>query len=345
MANRFFVAPPNPLQALMIGAQGYEGASKRAKEADLLEARRQAGELAAAGDYKGALGASFRGGDIQGANVLATLMERQMGRSSDQNSVFGTPIYGRTADGKEGIGTFDRKGDFRLIDTKGFQVTPGIKTVDTPQGVYVLGGRSGVPVGPTQPQMQGPTGQGQVTPSMTSPAPVAQQQPAGFIPKNAGAVEADKTYGKNVGEAQTNLPTILNTGGRALKSIDQLRTHPGKQYAIGVQGVVPGIPGTQQRGYVALLNQAKGQTFLAAFDSLRGGGHITEIEGVKGEQALARLDRAQTMADYDAALNDLEDVIRGGMEVAKTKARPIQGQTTQGKGKRLRFNPATGELE
>jgi hypothetical protein len=343
MANPFYINPPNPLEALMLGAQGYEGAQKRGRESDLLEARRQAGELAASGDYKGALGASFRGGDIQGANVLASLMEKQFGRSADANTVFGTPIYGKTADGKEGIGTFDKGGNFRLIDTKGFQVTPGIKTIDTGTGTLIVGARSGAPVGPTQ-QMQGPAGQGQVTPSMTSPTPIAQQ-PTGFIPKNTAAAKADEVYGTKTGEAQVNLPTIMRSANQALKTVEQLRTHPGKQYAIGAQGVVPGIPGTQQRGYIALLNQAKGQTFIQAFESLKGGGAITEIEGLKGEQALARLDRAQTMEDYDAALKDLEDVIRTGIEVAKTKARPIQGQTTQGKGGRLKFNPATGDFE
>jgi hypothetical protein len=289
MANPFYINPPDPLQALMMGVQGYEGASKRSKEADLLEARRQAGELAASGDYKGALGASFRGGDIQGANVLANLMEKQFGRSADVNSVYGTPIYGKTADGKEGIGTFDKQGKFRLIDTGGFTPTSTIKTIDLGTGTQPINSRTAAPVGPA-------------------------------IPKDLAGKERQEAIGQGQGQATVALPGAESKAQTALDTISKLETHPGKRYAIGVPGVIPGIPGTQQRDYIALLEQAKGQTFLQAFESLKGGGAITEIEGKKAEQAIARLDRAQSREGYDAALKDLRGVIERGLRVARQRA-------------------------
>lgn len=43
MANRFYINPPNPLEALMTGVQGYEGAQKRAKQNELESAYKDVG--------------------------------------------------------------------------------------------------------------------------------------------------------------------------------------------------------------------------------------------------------------------------------------------------------------
>lgn len=135
--------------------------------------------------------------------------------------------------------------------------------------------------------------------------------------------EASQRQGQQQGEARANLDTTLASAQTALNTIEQLRSHPGRQWATGVAGVVPGIPGTAQRGFISLLDQAKGQTFLQAYNTLRGGGQITEVEGRKAEQAIARLDRAQRPEDFETALRDLESVIRDGMTRARLKA---QGQ-------------------
>ena len=64
----------------------------------------------------------------------------------------------------------------------------------------------------------------------------------------------------------------------------------------------------------------KGQTFLQAFESLKGAGQITEVEGQKATDAMARLSTAQSVEAYQAALDDLAAVIKRGMDVAKSKA-------------------------
>lgn len=144
--------------------------------------------------------------------------------------------------------------------------------------------------------------------------------PVRTVGKDLYGSESQKAQGKAQGDARASLPTVEATASRALDTIQKIRTHPGKQYGTGVAGVLPGIPGTQQRGFVTLVDQAKGQTFLEAFNSLRGGGAITEAEGRKATEAFARLDRAQTAQDFDAALGDLEQVIKEGVRVARQKA-------------------------
>jgi hypothetical protein len=134
--------------------------------------------------------------------------------------------------------------------------------------------------------------------------------------------KAAEQRGEAQGKAQADIPRIEANADRALKTIQQIRAHPGKKSGLGVTALSGYIPGTEARGFANLVDQAKGQTFLEAFNSLRGGGQITEAEGSKATQALARLDTAQTEEDFDAALKDLEDVVVTGMNVARRKAGP-----------------------
>ncbi len=144
--------------------------------------------------------------------------------------------------------------------------------------------------------------------------------PTAIIQKDVAGAARQKELGEAGGKAAADLPRVLDNAALAIQTLDQIRNHPGKQYGIGAAGVVPGIPGTQQRGFVNLVEQAKGKTFLEAFNSLKGGGQITEAEGQKATQALARLDRAQTPEDFEQSLSDLDQVIRLGASRAQNAA-------------------------
>lgn len=152
------------------------------------------------------------------------------------------------------------------------------------------------------------------------------RQVIGQIPKNVGAVEAEKLTGKAQAEAQNALPEAVSTAEHMLSTIKGVRTHTGRNDwgATGWGAVLPiignGIPGSEGRGFVGMVDQLKGQAFLDAFQRLKGGGAITDIEGQKATDAMARLDRAQSKENFDTALNDLEEIVRGGLARAKAKA-------------------------
>lgn len=167
------------------------------------------------------------------------------------------------------------------------------------------------------------------------------RQPVGRQPKNVQGEAQAKEVGKETGAAQVNLPSAISSADTALKVINDIRNHPGKATGVGViGGLAPAIPGTAQAGFVDLVNQAKGTAFLQAFTNLKGGGAISEVEGAKATQAIARLERARRPEDFDQALSDLESVIKIGKENAAKKA----GAAPIG-AKRLKYNPTTGELE
>ncbi len=123
----------------------------------------------------------------------------------------------------------------------------------------------------------------------------------------------------------------MDNADQALKVIGQIRSHPGKAYGLGaVGGMMPAVPGTTQAGFVDLVNQARGKAFLEAFNSLRGGGQITEAEGAKATDAIARLNRARRQEDFDAALSDFEEVIRLGVDRARRAAGPAPSPAASG---------------
>jgi hypothetical protein len=81
---------------------------------------------------------------------------------------------------------------------------------------------------------------------------------------------------------------------------------------------------------------------------LKGGGHITEIEGQKATQAIARLRTAQSEEGFMKALDDLEAVVQRGLQNAYAKAGQ-QPPATSGSGGGLSpgeydFDPTTGQL-
>lgn len=137
---------------------------------------------------------------------------------------------------------------------------------------------------------------------------------------------AGKAIGETEGAAVMNLPSALAQAQEALRLAGELRTHKGRDSVFwhsGVSSYLPdsAIPGNSYaRDAVGLLNQIKGGAFLEAFKALKGGGQITEIEGKKATDAIARMDRSQSRAEFDKALSDYEGVIRLGVDRASQQA-------------------------
>lgn len=104
-----------------------------------------------------------------------------------------------------------------------------------------------------------------------------------------------------------------------LSSIEGILGDEALPYATGVLAPLQSIPGTGARRVGSRIKQLDGQAFLQAFESLKGGGAITEIEGQKATQAIARLDSAQSTNDYVEALNELQDVLQLGVTNKKRR--------------------------
>jgi hypothetical protein len=138
-------------------------------------------------------------------------------------------------------------------------------------------------------------------------------------------------------QAQVDLPNTIATAETASDLIDQMigtkglmlgkdqkekAPHPGFSDLVGAT-YKPGfrfIPGTHAADFQALLDQVKGGAFLQAFNSLKGGGQITEVEGKKATDAITRMSMSQSEGEFIKAAREYQDVIRKGVERAKQKA-------------------------
>lgn len=183
----------------------------------------------------------------------------------------------------------------------------------------------------------------------SAPAPVPQTPVAGLSPAQkaeqearakaqvelsmkpqiAAETERAKMGAKAQADAQIDLPRLEASANQAISTIDQLINHPGLKYITGMYSVLPIVPGTPQAGADALAKQIQGKVFLEAFQMLKGGGQITEIEGAKAEAAMARLQRAQDRNEYVSALTELKSIIQGGIDKARQKAKGQQAQQPQ----------------
>jgi hypothetical protein len=133
------------------------------------------------------------------------------------------------------------------------------------------------------------------------------------------------------------LPKVINRAEESVRLIDEMigkrdsktgqllkgeKPHPGFQSAVGATWL-PGarfIPGSDTASFMSRHDQIKGASFLEAFESLKGGGAITEKEGQKATDAINRMSTATSEAEYVRAAMDLQDVMRKGVANAQAKA-------------------------
>jgi hypothetical protein len=106
--------------------------------------------------------------------------------------------------------------------------------------------------------------------------------------------------------------------------IDELKAHPGFKTAVGKSSIfqMQKIPGTSAYDFMNRLDQLKGSSFLQAFETLKGGGQITEVEGQKATQAINRMNNATSEEEFMTAADELKGVISSGVRNIQKKANP-----------------------
>ena len=129
---------------------------------------------------------------------------------------------------------------------------------------------------------------------------------------------------KELEEAEFDAEASILSMNSQLDVVDKALNHPGLDASVGtIQGRLPAVT-NDQADFQALLAQIQGTVFLQAFESLKGGGQITQIEGEKAENAMARLNRVQSEAGFREALRELRDVI----QTARDRLASQQNATT-----------------
>lgn len=170
------------------------------------------------------------------------------------------------------------------------------------------------------------------------------RQPVGQIPKDVAGEAAAQAAGKEQGGAIAQAPAAKITAEQTIGKIDEILADPNLGSITGWQAWLPDSALATTQGAATLglrrrVEQLKGTAFLEAYNGLRGGGQITEVEGKKAEDAIARLETAQSDADYIQALKDFRDAVAVGYQKLAARAggnAPALNVPPQGGGANLK---------
>ena len=154
-----------------------------------------------------------------------------------------------------------------------------------------------------------------------------------------------RALGETQAKFETAAPNAISDATQALGLIDQMigtkpyidkatgrrvqekEPHSGFSGAVGFGMGQRYVPGTDAASFQALFDQVQGGAFLQAFETLRGGGAITEKEGAKATAAKNRMSLAQDEKSFIAAAREYQDVLREGIKRAQAR---LQGGAPTG---------------
>lgn len=178
--------------------------------------------------------------------------------------------------------------------------------------------------------VQTPRGHGIVGPSLAEKQGI---ETTGQIEAAGGKKRAEAQI-----EAQINLPEAKLIAEEAKKQVAGLINHPGFKGSVGFRSL-PGwlsqqegaflsglAGGSNEAGFKSRLEQLKGGVFLQAFQGLKGGGQITEIEGTKGTAARNRMNTATSEHEFKQAADDYINAVNENMHLLEMKS---QGKFNQ----------------
>jgi hypothetical protein len=151
----------------------------------------------------------------------------------------------------------------------------------------------------------------------------------------AGDVAEAEAEARKIGEAtaaaKITLPDIEASSKHLTGLLDKLVNHKAMKMRVGASSYLPVVRGTPEADFDALMKQIGGAQFLKAYETLKGTGQITVIEGQKGEEAIARIQNAQTEDAFREAVAEFRALVTSWADRARAKAQ--QAPATEAKKK------------
>lgn len=177
--------------------------------------------------------------------------------------------------------------------------------------------------GAVRPMQQFGAALGQIGAAQTQvEAPVEAQAAA----MKTGAIEKAKISTQTKEEALANLGQVEASANEMLSVLNDIEQSEGLSAVVGLpnpfKGQIGGysFPGSPAADFSTLYERLDGQKFKQAYETLKGGGQITEIESQKATQALATMSTAQSEKAFLKGLREYKAVIEGALKRARIKA-------------------------
>jgi hypothetical protein len=171
----------------------------------------------------------------------------------------------------------------------------------------------------------------------SAPVPVIDKSGNTVLMQGREAVQTGATPATPATEARASavraLPATISQAKDALNLINRMvgtpdgksKPHKGFEGAVGAGMGMRFIPGTSARDFQAMHEQITGGAFMQAFETLKGGGQITEKEGEKATAAITRMSLATSEKEYMVAAREFQEVIRRGIQNAEKELRAGPG--------------------
>ncbi len=245
--------------------------------------------------------------ELQGANgpVLAQIGNRgtvrplagyQAGPSADANKTGLVPVMGYDASGKQVAMFPDGRGGFKVANTGDISLMPRSRDINLGTEIVTINQNG----------------------EMIARRPI-----------DIAGREAQEKVGAAQGVERAGAANAMRAAEEGGALIDSLLAHPALKLGTGMTGqLLNRIPGTPTFDFSQRVAQIQGRAFLQAFESLKGGGAITEVEGKKATDAIARLSTAQSEPAFREALTELRDVMgaaRGRAAALSRGGAPLPG--------------------
>jgi len=161
----------------------------------------------------------------------------------------------------------------------------------------------------------------------------ARENDPDFQARMAQAKASGQAAGKDSATAARVLPNAIARSEELVGLLDQMigkrdaegklekgqAPYQGFKDAVGFGFGTRFIPGTPAANFDALFKQTQGGAFLEAFETLKGGGAISEKEGEKATAARTRMSLAQSEDEFVKAAQDYIRVLKNGVATAKNK--------------------------
>jgi hypothetical protein len=189
----------------------------------------------------------------------------------------------------------------------------------------------------------GPTPGVSPTPGIPGSTPLRPFNPAQESPdqynayKQSWQKEQDE-LSQEVAKIKLSLPKINSNADAVIKTVDDVLKHPGFTDVVGFPNILTGIyspPGTDARNAKAKIKELEGKQFLQAFESLKGGGSITEKEGSAATAAISAL--------QDPGIS--EDEYRRNATIFKNSVRRMVNRQLEMAGQPPKFKNTQMEIE
>lgn len=149
----------------------------------------------------------------------------------------------------------------------------------------------------------------------SDPNKLIQLMPATDIGQLGADVDITKAESMRLYAAQLDMPELEDDEQYMTSLFANALKHPGLDASYGKSSLVPALAGSDRSNFEAIREQVQGKAFLQAFDTLKGGGQITEMEGRQATAAITRIVNSG-MSDEAAreAWKELRDIIGRGFE-------------------------------